>query len=279
MNKNKIKKIGKVTIIYKEEEIKVKKEKRKDLKNLFNYFENRNIIIHPKLIDEDSNYEYYEYFNSINNDEAYKNIGKTLGDLHYRTSMIKKISKRKHKDVYEKIIDNIDSIKEEYTKRIEKIDKERYMSPSDYLLARNYTIIYQTIIKSEKNINSWYNIVKDKEEERVVVVHNNLKRNNIHSTPNTILTGWDNYIIDTPVLDIYKLYKNEYKEIDIIKTIKDYSEENELTKEDKLLLKALIYILPTTNNKKNELEKIKTIKELLYYIKISNNIEISGVLN
>ena len=49
--------------------------------------------------------------------------------------------------------------------------------------------------------------------ERVCVVHNNLKDEHLLKNDKNYLISWDKYLIDTPVLDLYRFFQNENRSI------------------------------------------------------------------
>ena len=162
------------------------------------------------------------------------------------------------------------NLKEFYENLIRTIDLKIYMSPSDYLLARNYSIINSNLVFIEKELNSWYNLVKDKTKEKVCIVHNNLKRENFIEGEKSLLTSWDNYLVDTRILDIYKLYKKEYKTMDFTNLLKIYNDEYPLDKDEAKLLLIMISMPTTLEENNKEYDKIKEINSLLDYIYRTN---------
>lgn len=277
---NKIQIRGNVKIFSTESEKYVTKPKKKDLSSLFNYLNTRGFNITPEIIDENKDeirYKYYEDspFSSPTKDE---DLIKTVSSLHYKTTYFKDISRKKYKDIYNTLIGNIDYLKEYYDNLIRTIDFKIYMSPSDYLLARNFTIINSNLIFIEKELNAWYNLVKDKTKEKVCIVHNNLKRENFIEGEKVVLTGWDNYLVDTRILDIYKLYKKEYKKMDFTNLLKIYNDEYPLDDEESKLLSIMISMPSTIKETNNEYDKIKEINEILDYIYRTNELIKTGVL-
>ncbi|MCI8330757.1 MAG: hypothetical protein HFE04_01500 [Bacilli bacterium] len=281
MNKiNKIQIRGNVKILSTKEGKYVTKPKKKDLTTLFNYLNTRGIDIYPEILEEtkeEIKYKYYED-NSFYSPTKDEDLIKTISSLHYKTTYYKDVSRRKYKDIYNTLIGNIDYLKEYYDNLIRTIDFKIYMSPSDYLLARNYTIINSNLIFIEKELNSWYNLVKDKTKEKVCIIHNNLKRENFIEGEKTILTGWDNYLVDTRILDIYKLYKKEYKSMDFTNLLKIYNEEYPLDNEETKLLQIMISMPRTIEQTNSEYDKIKEINSILDYIYRTNELIKTGVL-
>ncbi len=270
---NKIRIIGNVKILESDNEKVVIKKKKKDLSTLFDYLSQRDFNGFPIIIEENKEeirYKYYSvnYLNPSNDEDLIK----TISDLHYKTTYYKDVSRKKYKDIYNTLMENVDYLKEYYDNLIRTIDLKTYMSPSDYLIARNYSIISSLLLYIEKELNSWYNLVKDKTKERVCIVHNNLKRDNFIDSEGGILTGWDNYLVDTRVLDIYKLYKNEYKNLDFKNLFTIYNEKYPLSKEEIKLFNVMVSMIKKIETEGKELERIKEIKEMIDYIYRTNDL-------
>lgn len=276
--KNKITLKGKAKILEEGDTKYVIKPKNKSVKDLFEYLDSRNYSSHPKIIDESDKEIKYEYVDgNINN--SLKSLAKHISNLHSSTTYYKDVSTSKYKNIYNKLIDNVDYLKDFYQRKIMEIDNERYMSPSSYLLARNYSLFNSNLIFIEKEINKWYNLVKDKTKERVAVVHNNLKKDNLLVGSEEVLTGWDKFIVDTPVLDLYKLYKNEYLDSDFEEMMTSYLEEYKLNKEEICLFTFLISMPPSLKIKGSELEKVKEVKSIARYLNRTNKLIKSGVFD
>lgn len=277
---NKITIKGKAKIIENEEEKIVVKPKGKELSSLFEYLEQRDFKNYPLIVLENKDEVRYKYYDEVYfyQEEDEKFI-RSVADLHYKTTYFKSVSRKKYKEIYNTLIGNVDYLKDYYNNLIRDIDGEVYTSPSNYLLSRNYTIVNTSLIFIERELNAWYNLVKDKTKERVSVVHNNLKKENVIRGSIPILTGWDNYLVDTPVLDIYKLYKNEYKNMNFESLLRTYNEVSSLSKEEVKLLKVLISMPKKLEDKKSEYDKVLEVRSMIDYIYITNNLIKSGVLD
>ena len=47
------------------------------------------------------------------------------------------------------------------------------MSPAEYLFARNFSKIMDSLWYCEKKVEEWYKMVENNTSERIVVIHNN----------------------------------------------------------------------------------------------------------
>ena len=84
------------------------------------------------------------------------------------------------------------------------------MSPSEYEFTRNYSKIYASLLFCEEELNNWYNLVKENNNERISLIHNNLELNHyIRGEDKDYLISWDKAKIDSPVFEFYRLYRNQ----------------------------------------------------------------------
>lgn len=240
----------------------VVKKTDKDLTKLYNYFDERDFDNHPyihEISDKELKTEYIEETNNVDYETA---LADTVGNLHYKTTKLKDISLSKYKEVYDKLLGNISHLTLYYDDLIKKIEIEKYVSPSSYLFERNYSLINYLLAYSKNTLDIWYSLVEKKEKERVVIVHNNLQKSKIIRGDKNYLIGFDKYLVDTPVIDLYKLYLNE-SELDFNKFIEKYNQIYGLNEEEKRLFLSMISIPKKINFIDNELLNVKNLKKIL----------------
>ena len=110
----KIKIIGKAKIYETDDGKYVVKKEKKDLSNLFDYLSFRGITTFANRInkiDDLIRYEYVETSNFIN-DSDYIDFIKNVAILHYKTAYFKTESRKVFKDIYNKLIDKVDYLKD-----------------------------------------------------------------------------------------------------------------------------------------------------------------------
>ena len=141
-----------------------KKNKNNNLIELFDYLETRNFNNFPKVISSDDREIKTEYIESKDYHEMTKGVEliKTVSQLHYKTLFFKDISKNKYRKVYDTLSGNIEYLKKYYLEMIENIESSEFMSPKEYLIARNYSIIDSSLSYSSKELKSWFKIVENK---------------------------------------------------------------------------------------------------------------------
>lgn len=210
-NIKKVRYVNNTKIIEEPDKKHIYKSSDKDIENLFSYLKSRSFNSFPKVISKDRNIYEYSYIEDISTPKEQKmlDIINLISELHTKTSYYKEVGHDRYLEIYEMLKENILYIEGYYNDLITLIEKEVYPSPSHYLIARNYSKINSAINFCKKELDSWYELVKDNTKQRVCVVHNNLKTEHLLKNDKDYLISWDNYLIDTPIMDLYKLYKNE----------------------------------------------------------------------
>jgi len=264
------KKINNVTI---KDNIVIKKN-NSNIIDLYNYLDSVGFDNHPKIIDYDENNIRTEFINSEKYYEMTEGIEfiKVVSSLHKKTCFYKDVSKNKYRKIYDKISNNIEYLKKYYEDIINNIEDEIYMSPSHYLLARNYSIIDSSLKYSSKELKSWFNKVSMKSKERVCTIHNNLSRDHFIKGDKSYLISFDNSLVDTPILDLYKFYKKEGFKLDFKSLLNEYNNNFELLDEEKMLLNILISLPPKIIMIEDEYQNCINIRNSLNYIYSGINI-------
>ena len=244
------------------------KNKNDKVLEIYDYLDSRGFENHPKILDIDDNSIKTEYIENKNYHEMTKGVEliKTVSLLHYKTLHYKDVSKNKYRKIYDKISNNIEYLKKYYEDIITNIEDEIFMSPSHYLLARNYSIIDSSLKYASNNLKIWFKKVELKSKERVCVVHNNLSFDHFIKGDKNYLISFDNSLVDTPILDLYNFYKKEGFKLDFSYLLKEYNQNIQLLDEEKLLLNILISIPPKIVEVEDEYLNCINIKNTFSYI-------------
>ena len=242
------------------------KPKNKDINELYTYLTNRGFINYPKIIDSSRDeVNVFEYVEDIKLPKEQKcdDLIEIIASLHNKTSYFKEVSEDKFKSIYEDIKSNISYLSNYYNTLYEIGFNEVYESPSNYIFMRNYFKINAALEYANSELDNWYSLVTNETKIRVCLIHNNLELNHLL---NNKLISWDNYMIDTPVIDIVKLYKNEWKNINFSEILERYIYKFPLLDYEKKLLFILISLPPQIKKSNNEFEKCKVISEVMDYV-------------
>ena len=245
------------------------KPKTKDLKELFAYLNSRNFHNFPKLVDSSRSDTYvFEYLNDISmpQEQRIQDLITLVAKLHNKTSFYKEVSEDKYKSIYEDIKNNILYLKEYYNNLFDISYNDIYLSPSKYLFMRNYTKIKDCLLFCEAELDKWYDLVKDIRKQRVSVVHNNLALRHFLRNEESYLISWDKALIDTPILDIVNLYKNEYYHTTFETILSKYFELVSLHEDEKTLLFIMLSLPWQVKETPSEFDNCKNYNELLDYI-------------
>ena len=247
----------------------IKMNPKIDYKKLYSYLESRSFDyipkIHPDSRDDMVVFDYIEDYD-IDKNQKILDLINLVSLLHSKTSYYKDVTIDKYKEIYELVKDNILSVDSYYQEMFDKeIDKEIY-SPSSYLFLRNYSLIYNACRYTLDNIESWYLKIQDKGRQRIVLVHNNLKLEHMIKNREEYLISWDQYTFDSPVLDLFNLYKNEWENVSFKEALDIYYSNFDLNEEEKLLFIILISIPYKIEDGNNEYERCRNIRRLINYL-------------
>lgn len=242
------------------------KPKNKDINELYTYLTNRGFINYPKIIDSSRDeVNVFEYVEDIKLPKEQKcdDLIEIIASLHNKTSYFKEVSEDRFKSIYEDVLSNINYLSNYYNTLYEIGFNEVYASPSNYIFMRNYYKLNSALEYAKSELENWYSLVTNETKIRVCLIHNNLELNHLL---NDKLISWDNYMIDTPVIDIVKLYKKEWKNINFSEILERYMYKFPLLEYEKKLLFILISMPPEIKKSDNEFEKCKVVSEVMDYV-------------
>lgn len=244
------------------------KKKNKSLNNTFNYLLSRSFDYFPEVIKEDEEYIYYKYIEDIKepNEQKMVDIMILLSILHNKTTIYKELDINEYKYIYESTNKIIAETYNYYNELMNNIDEQVYMSPSNYLIARNISLIYGTLNYAKEHINLWYKMIENQRKTRVVTIHNNLSLDHYLKQDKPYFISWDKSKIDIPIYDLIILYKNHYLEYDFIDLLKIYLNKYPLKKEEMTLFLTLISIPDKIIKTNSEYKTVLEVRRIIDYI-------------
>lgn len=258
---------GKATIIDTDNGKYVIKEKLRD-RNLpvYEYLNSRNFNYYPKVLsDNGDDYEIIEYIESSTMPEEQKlmDMIDLVSLLHSKTTHYKEVDVADYKKLYEDIANNIEYLYSYYNDIITVIESRVYMSPAEYLLARNISRIFSALNYSKDELEKWYEIVEQKTKQRLVVLHNNLDMSHFIKNKEAYLINWDKAKIDMPIFDLYKLYKRHGLIYDFEEILHRYEKNYPLLPEERKLFFILIVLPDKIEFNQNNYAMTKTVSHLI----------------
>ena len=245
--------------------------KKGNLDNIYKYLLSRNFEYFPKVIDSNEDSTIYEFVDDVkyDNDQRAFDLIHTIALLHSKTTYYKDVDIDEYKKIFEETMEKINYIYNYYMDVINIIESKIYMSPSEYLIARNISKIFSCIYFCKNELEQWYEIVKNEKRKRVVTLHNNLKLDNIIRNKSVYLIGWEYSKIDSPIYDFINFYNNYALYFDFRSLLNEYERIFPFKEEEKKLLSVLISIPSKIPNTEKEYNKVKNVRQLLD--KIYNN--------
>ncbi len=229
-------------IIKNKDESFVLKKDKKALDSTYNYLLSRSFDYFPKKIKKNHDYSIYEYIEDIDEpvEQRILDIITLLTMLHSKTTFYKEIDIDNYKYLYETINDKLTYLFNYYNDIISIIEKNIYMSPSGYIIARNINKIYESINFCKNELESWYELIKDKRKVRVVYIHNNMSLDHYLKNDKPYFISWDKSKIDMPIYDLLILYKKYYLDFDFYELFNYYESRYPLTNEERKILFVLM---------------------------------------
>ncbi len=242
--------------------------------DIYKYLSSRNFEYFPKIIDFDNDNIMYEYLEDIDYDKEQRafDIIHLISLLHSKTTYYKEINYDEYKKIYEEYKNKINYMNNYYLDLIGQIESKIYMSPYEYLVARNISKILSCFNYCNIEIDKWYDLVKDKKRKRVVTLHNNLKLDNLIKNKHIYLISWDKFKIDFPIYDLVDFYNLYSLDFDFISLFSEYERIFPLLEEEKILLNVLISIPNKIPYSSNEFDMINYTRRLIDKIYKTENI-------
>lgn len=253
----------------------IKEKCNKDIKELYKYLSSRSFDYYPKLIEDNrSDVNVFEYIEdtSIDDEQKLLDLINVISLLHNKTSYYKEVTNDKIKSIYEELLGRVIFIEEYFNKLIYDIEDNVFVSPSGNLILNNSSKIFESLTFLKREIEEWYKISIDTNKSRVSLIHNNLELEHFIKNKDDYLISWDNYKIDSPILDIIKLYKSVYLNMNFSEALNTYMNNFTLTDSEKKLLFIMLVLPDEINLTDNELKNVSIVRKYLDYIYKTENL-------
>lgn len=234
-------------------------------KGLYEYLQNKNFhyLLDKEELDD---YNVYPYIHEIKEEQEEKAIDLIyiLSILHNKTLFYRNIVIDQVKEVYEEYTNRLDYLNYYYHDLQDVIEQKVYMSPAEYLLIRNISLIYSALNYSKSNLKMWYEEKMNQKKERVVLLHNRPSLDHILIGEDKKLISWDHYTKGSPIFDFLYFYKKNYLEVEMTSLFQMYQSRFSYTSDEFLLFFSLISVPEkiefTSNHYQNTVQVYHIIK-------------------
>ena len=255
----------------------VVKEKNtdKNIQELYAYLNSRSFNNFPNLVDNSrADVNVYEYIDGIMmpNPQKALDLIEVVSKLHNKTTFYKSITEDNFKTIYDNIKSNILYLENYYNELYEKIKQEVYMSPCSYSLIRNIYKLFSALDFVQKELDIWYEMVKKETKKRVCLIHNNLSLDHFIKKDEDYLLSWDNYRIDSPVIDLVNFYQKEYFNINFEVILTKYFEKVNLTEDEQKLFFILISLPKKIEFEEDIYQNCVNVTDLMNYLFITEEL-------
>ena len=245
---------------------------KKDCNNydIYQYLNSRNFTYYPNNYNDNSdNYDLSTYIEdvSLNKEQKLNDLIYILSTLHYKTSFKRELDLDEIKAMYEEVIKKIEYLISYYRSLNDYLDTILLLSPSEYLLVRNISLVYQMLDISQRMMEDWYQSIQEEKSMRVSLIHNNVDLDHLLVNNSYYLISWDYSRFDMPVIDLVTFYQKYYKEIDLKSVLHDYETINKLSKMEMKLLLAKLSIPLEIKLSNTTFNDTKRVNDLIIYLK------------
>ena len=219
--------------------------------------------------EELEDYDVFPYVDEIElpKNEKAIDLVNILSLLNNKTTFYQKVVLDEVKKTYENINEKIDYLNKYYFDLQDIIEQKVYMSPEEYLLIRNMSLVYSSLNFSKEKLEQWYKYKVNQKKERIVLLHNKPSLDHLLIGNQKQLISWNNYKRDIPIYDFLYFYKENYLEIEMPSLFELYQSKFYYTKDEYLLFLVLLTIpekIVFTKNHFNDCQKVyKMIQYLL----------------
>lgn len=261
---------GKAVILHTDEGNYVIKEKGRQPKaEIYEYLKSRHFNYYPEVMsDRNEDYEITTYIehSSIPDEQKLVDMIDLLSLLHSKTTHYKEVTEDDYKEIYEDVRGNVEHLRTYYTDQISLIETKVFMSPSEYILARNISKILAALYYAKEETETWYKMVKEKRRMRYVVLHNDLKLDHFIRNEDSFFINWNKSKVGIPVFDFYKLYKNHGLEYDFYALLLQYEKKYPLLEEERKLLFILMSLPDKLEERDSEYQRCKMVSEKIDFL-------------
>lgn len=252
----------------------LKKKKRNDKKELYDYLLSRNFsfFLYPEN-DTNDDYEIYQYITSIKTVKEEKAISliNIVSLLHNKTTTYKEYTLDEIKEIYESKSDYINYLYNYYSELEEVFSNSVYPSPYELLFLNNVSKIYNCLNFSKVIVEEWYNLCIKDRRKRIVFLHNHLSLDHFIDISDPKLINFDYSKYDSPVYDFVKFYKEHYYELDMINLFNLYQHKYRFTDSELLLFFIEIIIPKKIKFSNNTCNNTIIVGELIDYVDTTRN--------
>ena len=260
---------GKITILETTSGNFVVKPKENDVAKVYRYLQSRNFHEFPELVDfsrADVNMFSYVEDTPMPTEQKAQDLIGILASLHQKTAYFKTVSLDTYQEIYENIDSNIQYLKQYYDTLFDNCFLENYMSPSHYLFMRNSSKILSSLDFAKRELDDWFELVKQESRQRVSFIHNNMSLEHYLKGDRDYFISWEKSKIDSPVLDLVHFYQTDYFDVEFITLFQKYQEKFPLQEAEKKLFFILISLPMKMTFTEEEFQNCKMVREGLDYL-------------
>lgn len=196
--------------------------------------------------------------------------------LHNRSSYTINVSSSFYNELFMKLNENIEEKKQKYENIIYIIERKEYKSPFEWYFINNFNKITSSLSKSLDYLEKFKNSIKDKNNIRQVITHQNFSFDHVFITKNKII-GNDKINLASPIEDLIYIFNNiDFNSLDISGLINEYTNSFTLEEYEIYWLLIKLFIVDDLYIDNNEINNIDRFMKII--LKYKSVLEIEKIL-
>ena len=216
-------------------------------------------------------FPYYEDEEELAKDIRLNFYIKTIASLHDSSSYPLKVNDGFFEESISFLDLKVSQAKQEILTRIERVETEKYHSPSDWYFLMNYPILFNALKEADKYITLLEEEWKEGNNIHLSLTYQNFSYDHI-LIKNRKIVSLDKMALAPSIYDlVFLFHKSIDLKIDLSYLIDQYLEIHKLESYEQNWLLAFLFI-PQLERKESEIEDITCLYRTLSLLKVANEI-------
>ena len=251
-----------------DQKVVVKPKKRYDLETVYRYLQDHHVTSYVSPLAIEKNEVLFPYCEDalLTADEKAKKMLYTLSIWQNKTTTHQRLDIDEVKARYEMYRKKIADTNLYYHNLQDMIETKVYMSPSEYLLVRNSSLIYAALAYSQQALEEWYQRIQQKKSKRQVYCHGKCELSHFLGSDNGYFISLENAHLGDVWEDFTCFYRQDFQQVDMISSFHFYQHKYPFTKEEQLALYVELSLPEIIDIYPSSLQKCQQLTKFIEYL-------------
>ena len=208
---------------------------------------------------------YLQEDNHIKKEMKIKTYYQILAYLHNHSFFMQHEEDAFFKKQYDDLFSLIQQRKNDYEELMREFEFRKFKSPAGWMLVLNYYRIVHYLNQAHYYLSQYQEVMKDKNEIRLSLTYNHFDKEHIFVSDETLISI-DRMKINYCIYDLIDIFQNHDELYDSLPLLEYYLKEVKLLKEEKILMKCILSIVPQVQLNLQEEVNIYQMSKLICYL-------------